>query len=274
MSHNCRHMELHLFYNGPLSLEIAIEGRIDAIIVDCEESGKRERQQGFDTEINRWCPTDCSLVRRSAPSLRIICRIDSFRKVGPSAISQALAAVDAGADEVILPMVDHIDEIQAVLDALAGRAQVGAMIETDGAIAIADQIDQLPLSRVFVGLNDLMIERRSRHLFEHLLDGTVESLRSRIRKVAFGFGGMTLPDRGHPVPCRLLIGELARLGCSFTFLRRSFFRDLAHSGLDPASAVERMRSAWEIARSRAPEAVEAEHAELQSTLRRVVSGPD
>jgi hypothetical protein len=71
-----------------------------------------------------------------------------------------------------------------------------------------------------------------------VVDGTVDELRWHF-DVPFGFGGLTLPDRGYPVPCRLLMGEMARLECSFSFLRRSFRRDVR--GLDVAAAVKSMR---------------------------------
>lgn len=266
------HIELLLFYNGQRSLDIAVAAGVDAVIVDCEEIGKRVRQHGYDTEINRWKPVDCEQVRRRASGLRVICRVDSFREVGSEAIQQVCAAVTAGAHEVILPMVDRLDEVYAVLDAVSGRAEVSVMIETEGAIAAAAELARLPLRRAFLGLNDLMIERRSRHLFEHILDGTVERVRSRIETLAFGFGGMTLPEGGHPVPCRLMIAELARLRCDFTFLRRSFYRDLAATGLDPAEAATRMRSAWKAAADRPAEAVTADHAELCEIIARIVSG--
>ncbi|MGA1769905.1 MAG: aldolase [Steroidobacteraceae bacterium] len=265
-------IDLHLFYNGPESPALAVAGGIDALIVDCETLGKRERQRGYDTEINLWQPRDCEQVRIAAPTLRVICRLDSFRTVGSKVLDQAHVAVLAGAHEVILPMVDTIDEVRSLLDAIAGRAEVGVMIETEGAIAIVDQLDNLPLRRAFFGLNDLMIERRSRHLFEGVLDGSVERLRPHCRRLAFGFGGMTLPEGGHPVPSRLMIAELARMRCDFTFLRRSFYRDVVAAGLDPAASVARMRRAWTAARARPEAAVAADHAELRAILERVVQG--
>lgn len=265
-------IDLHLFFNGPESLAVAVAGGVDAVVVDCEERGKQERQHGYDTEINLWRPRDCEQVRAAAPELRVVCRLDSFRTIGTGVLDQAREAVSAGAHEVILPMVDAIDEVDAILEAVAGRADVGVMIETEKAIASVGQFDTLPLRRVFVGLNDLMIERRSRHLFEGVLDGTVERLRPRFRSLAFGFGGMTLPDRGHPVPSRLMIAELARMHCDFTFLRRSFYRDVAASGLDPAEAVARMRGAWATACARSPAAVAAERGELWAILEGVVRG--
>lgn len=169
-------------------------------------------------------------------------------------------------------MVDSLDEVHSLLDAIGGRAELGIMIETEGAIAIVDRIDALPLRRVFVGLNDLMVERGSRHLFEGVFDGTVERLREHFHRLDFGFGGMTLPHGGHPVPSRLMVAELARMDCQFTFLRRSFYRDVVAAGLDPAESVARMRRAWTAARTRPEDAIAADHAELRAILERVVRG--
>lgn len=265
------HIDLHLFYNGPMSLDIAIAAGIDAVLVDCEEIGKRTRQHGFDTEINCWRPRDCESVRERSNDLRVICRIDSFRGVGRAAIDQAREAVNAGADEVLLPMVDQLDQVQQILDVVAGRAEVGVMIETEWAVRAAAELDRLPLKRAFIGLNDLMIERRSPHLFQHLLDGTVEQIRSQLKRIALGFGGLTLPERGYPVPGRLLMAELARQRSNFTFLRRSFYRDLAATGLAPDEMVTRIRDAWEKTMNRPDEVVATDHDELQKILQQIVT---
>jgi hypothetical protein len=75
---------------------------------------------------------------------------------------------------------------------------------------------------------------------------------------AFGVAGLTLPDRGAPVPSRLLAAELVRLRADFTFLRRSFLADTAGRPLAPAVAAIRAhldglarRSAVERGRDRA-----------------------
>jgi hypothetical protein len=91
-----------------------------------------------------------------------------------------------------------------------------------------------PLSRVYVGLNDLRIDRGSDELFEPLVDGTVDQVRSHVGQSRFGVAGLTLPDRGSPVPSRLLAGELSRIGADFTFLRRSFLADTGGRQLTPA----------------------------------------
>jgi hypothetical protein len=66
------------------------------------------------------------------------------------------------------------------------------------------------------------------NIFLALGDGTLDRLRP-LFAAPFGFGGLTHPDRGTPIPSRLLLNEMVRLGCDFTFLRRSFHADVAQS---------------------------------------------
>jgi len=68
----------------------------------------------------------------------------------------------------------------------------------------------------------------------------MQNLRARCQERAFGFGGLTLPGYGDPLPGRSLYSEMARLDCRFTFLRRSFYRDL--NGMDLAEAFHIMQA--------------------------------
>ncbi len=128
-----------------------------------------------------------------------------------------------------------------------GRCGVGMLLETCEAVVGAADFARLPLSRVYVGLNDLAIARRSANIFEAVADGTVDRLRP-LFTVPFGFGGLTLPDAGHPIPCRLLMAEMTRLECTFSFLRRSFRRDT--QGRPLADALAAMRLGLEQSRER------------------------
>ncbi len=272
MSHfpSPRAIELLLFWNGQASTGIAVQGQLDGVVVDCERSGKDGRQHGFDTEINACRPADVAEVRRAAPALHVLCRINGFDAIGEAALEEARQAVDAGASEILLPMVRSFQEMDAIVDAVRGQADVSIMVETEWAVAHASQCNDWPLRRVFVGLNDLMIERGSRHLFENLANGTVEQLREQFPRKAFGFGGLTLPERGSPLPCQLLMAELARLGCQFTFLRRSFYRDLHATGEHPGQAVARIRSAWHRMLDRSPREIEADQAQFQAEVHRLL----
>jgi HpcH/HpaI aldolase/citrate lyase family protein len=248
--------ELVLFSVDPELVRRAVSAGVDSLIVDWEHLDKEARQRGADTEINRHTAQDLRRVR-AATDAHVLCRVNAL---GPGSANEIETAIAAGADEVLLPMVRTPAQVEEALALAARRCRVGILLETAAALENAGELAQLPLSRVYVGLNDLAIERRSPSIFEPLVDGTLERLRPLFR-VPFGFGGLTLPDRGAPVPCRLLLGEMARLECSFSFLRRSFHRDIRDRDL--RVEVQRLRRAIATSAARSEEAVARDRAELE-----------
>ena len=134
-------------------------------------------------------------------------------------------------------MVRSAGEVADAIRVARGRCGVGILVETVDAVRNAAELARLPLSRVYVGLNDLSIERGSRSIFEALTDGLVDEVRP-LFTVPFGMAGLTLPDCGRPIPCRLLIGEMARLACDFSFLRRSWRRDVSGATRGRGAAAE------------------------------------
>lgn len=261
----CRHavsgaFELFLFTPDPDFARRAVAAGVDGIVIDWERSGKRERQQAADTEINEDTLEDLRRVR-DATSSRILCRVNA---IGGGTAAEIEAAVSAGADELLIPMVRTCADVELALELARGRAGVGILVETVDAIARARELGRLPVSRVFVGLNDLAIERGTPSIFSALVDGTVDRVRSAF-SAPVGLAGMTLPEAGDPLPCRLLIGELVRLRCGFTFLRRSFRRDIA--GRDLGVEVPRMRDAVSAASARSAHELAEERAELEQRIR-------
>ena len=229
------------------------------VVVDWERRGKRRRQAGVDTQVNEDTPADLADVR-AATSGRVLCRVNGW---GPWTPCEIELAVSLGTDEVLLPMVRAPAEVDAALEVVAGRCGLGILVETTDAVGAVERLVSRPVSRVYLGLNDLMIDRGGRCLFAALVDGTAERVRAATAAVGrpFGVAGLTRPDAGRPVPCRLLVGELARLGASFTFLRRSFHSDTAGRAL--SVEVPRIAEAVGEARRRPPEAVVADRAELE-----------
>ncbi|HVL04830.1 MAG TPA: hypothetical protein VM388_02515, partial [Acidimicrobiales bacterium] len=224
--------------------------------------GKGRRQAGVDTQINADTPDDLAAVRAAQPGT-VLCRVNRWSRWTPAEID---LAVGLGADEVLLPMVRRPDEVDAALDVVGGRCGLGILVETTEAVRRVDQLVERPLSRVYVGLNDLMIDRGGGPLFLALVDGTVDRVAAAAAGagIAFGAAGLTLPDAGRPVPCRLVLGALARAGASFTFLRRSFWADTA--GRDLGVEVPRIVAAFEAAARRSPAEVAADHAELSAVV--------
>lgn len=251
---------LFLFYRDLSLVKAAARMGLDGIVVDWEHTGKTKRQRFADTEIN--CHTIDDLRRvRAATGLTVICRVHGDGSVSPEEIERA---IEGGTDEILIPMVRSVTDVEKALRVAGGRCGVGVLVETVQALKISAELGQLPLTRVYVGLNDLAIERRSPNLFTPLIDGTLDDIR-RHYTVPFGFGGLTLPERGVPIPCAHLMGEMARLGCRFSFLRRSFYRDIA--GRDPLAEIPRLRAAMQGAFCRTADEIERNKQELINRVR-------
>jgi hypothetical protein len=229
-------VDLFLFTVDPLWGPDVVAAGAAGIIVDWERRGKARRQLGEDTQINEDTPEDLARMR-AATDGRLLCRINGF---GPWTGGEVDEAVARGADEILLPMVRTPEQVDRTLDLVAGRCGLGILIETQDAVGHAAELARRPLSRIYLGLNDLRIDRRSDQLFRPLVDGTVDGVRAVVDQ-PFGVGGLTLPEGGFPVPSGLLAAELVRLGADFTFLRRSFTADMA--GRDPFVEVPRMLQA-------------------------------
>lgn len=250
---------LVLFATDPVFIKQAVAAGVDTIIVDWEYIGKEKRQGFYDTQINHDTVDDLRRVRNCTDA-KVLCRINSFGATTATEIEQAIAA---GVDELLLPMVRTVAEVQTVLEWVKGRCGTGIMMETISAVKLAHELGRLSLSRAYVGLNDLEIERKTPNIFTALADGTVDEIRQAFT-IPFGFGGVTLPECGYPIPCRLLISELARLTCDFSFLRRSFYADT--KGRDLMVEVPRMRAAVTTAFERSSTERRKEQAELYAII--------
>jgi HpcH/HpaI aldolase/citrate lyase family len=236
-------VDLFLFSTDEEFAREALAAGIDGLVVDWEHLGKQHRQAGADTEINHDTPADLVRLRRSIDA-PILVRIHA---AGETSAREVEEAIDGGATEILLPMVRRVDDVTRVLELIEGRCRLGILIETVDAVRIAADLASLPLERVYVGLNDLAIDRGIANIFTSVADGTVERVR-RVCPKPFGFAGLTHPDGGSPIPCRLLIDEMVRLDCAFSFVRRSFRRDVQRYGV--AEVVRALREEIDAARER------------------------
>lgn len=252
-------MDLFLFTVDPRFAADCVTAGVAGVIVDWERRGKARRQAGEGTQINGDTPHDLARVR-AATSGRVLVRVNGE---GPWTPGEIDLAVSLGADEVLLPMVRDAGQVDRALAAVRGRCGLGILVETQDAVEQVEQLVARPLSRVYLGLNDLRIDRGSDTLFAPLVDGTVDRVRAAC-DVPFGVAGLTLPEAGRPVPSRLLAAELTRLDGSFTFLRRSFTADVA--GRSVFAEVPRILAACEAAASRTAGRVLADRAELVAAV--------
>ena len=238
--------------------------RVAAVVVDWEQRGKDTRQAnavdriGIDTQINTDGPDDLAAVA-SMSAVPVLCRLNRWTQSSPAEME---VAIDCGASEVILPMVRGPAEVIAAIATARGRVGVGIMVETVDATLAAARLAKLPITRAYLGLMDLALERRSRSIFDAVADGTVERVRGSF-DTPFGFGGLTVPGGGSPIPSRLLAAEMVRLDCTFSFLRRSFIGD---SGHDPAAGVRSIRKMVGGLDARAMTAIESDRRELMALV--------
>ncbi len=228
-------MDLFIFQRQLELDRQAIEAGAKAIVVDLEKTDKHRRQQDFDTQINEH--HIANIYVRTEANIPTITRINGF---GPSSETEIQQVLDAGTMEILVPMVRGLAEVDSILKWVDGRVKVGVMIETPEAIGLAPLLARYDLARAFVGLNDLTICLGRQSIFELLHEGIVEQIRQLMPHTPFGFGGLTLPWKGYPLPATYFFHELHRLDCSFTFLRRSFFRDT--HGSEIASAIRTIRN--------------------------------
>ena len=217
--------QVFVFHSNHSRTIASLDGGVDGVVVDWEFKGKNERQLGYDTQVNCYNESDIGLLRETTDK-PIICRINGGKHFSAEEIHVAL---EAGASEILLPMVTRLDEIEKALSAINGKAKLDVMIETEEAVTLAAEIGKLPLYRVYVGLNDLSISRGTSNIFLPLVDGTLEHVRTHI-PMDLGVAGLTHPEGGRPLPCRLLMKIMAKFNLSFSFLRRSFYKDIETYG--------------------------------------------
>lgn len=147
-------VDLFLFSTHVETIQASVPAGVAGVIVDCEQGGKAQRQQQRDTQISTATMDDLRAVR-ACTTARVICRINPY---GPSTRDEVAEACDAGADEVLLPMVRTLGEVERTLELARGRGRLGIMIETQEAVALQPELATLPLARAYVGLNDLAID--------------------------------------------------------------------------------------------------------------------
>jgi len=231
--------ELWLFTTDTELARQCIDAGVIGIFIDWEYIGKEQRQNGAGLECN-YDSLDDLIRMRDAVQAKIICRINTL---GSYTAEEVEMAVLGGADVIILPMVRNPREVKTFLSFVNGRTESGILVETQEAVSNASALSRLPLDYVYVGLNDLALSRGSVNIFSSVSDGTVRRMRNVFSRTKFGFGGITVMDRGAPIPFDLLLREMAALSCNFGFLRRSFRRDIV--GRDIRYEIDRIYRAME-----------------------------
>lgn len=222
-------MALKLMYitNDPDVAKIAEEAGVDRIFVDMEYIGKSDRQGGMDTVQSHHSIQDIRNLKKELCKAEIIVRVNPIHEATEeygSSKEELDAAIEAGAQIVMLPFFKTPEEVKAFVNAVAGRAQVFLLVETPEAVERIDEILQIKgIDEIHIGLNDLSLGYGHKFMFKPLADGTVErlSVKFKEKNLPFGFGGIASLGKGL-LPSEYVIREHYRLGSSCAILSRSF----------------------------------------------------
>ncbi|WP_400770542.1 aldolase/citrate lyase family protein [Methylosinus sporium] len=216
-------MSIRLLYitKDPRIALIAEAAGVDWIFVDLEYRGKNLRQIGRNTVISAHTIEDVEGIRQVLKRSRLLVRVNPLGEWSEGEVDSAIAA---GADAVMLPFFKTKEEVCRFVGLVGGRVEAWLLLETVDAVRDVDKILEAPgVDYVHVGLNDLHIERKTRFMFEFLVDGSMDALAREIQAtgVAFGIGGMARIGELIP-PAEHILAEHYRLGSVGVILARSF----------------------------------------------------
>lgn len=222
-------MPLKLMYitNRPDIALIAEKNGVDRIFVDMEYIGKAERQGNLDTVKNHHTIHDIEVLRAVLTKSELLVRVNPIHgKLGEitSSEEEIEAAVQAGADIIMLPFFKTVAEVKRFLHIVDGRTRTMLLLETPEAVEVLNEILDIPgIDEIHIGINDLSIGYKKKFMFELLTDGTVERLCRQIgnKGIFYGFGGIASLGRGL-VPAEMIIKEHYWLGSRMAILSRSF----------------------------------------------------
>ncbi|HVF93649.1 MAG TPA: hypothetical protein VM900_04980 [Sphingomonas sp.] len=246
-------IEAVVFEHEERTVGALYEAGVRSFMVDHEYRDKHRRQADADTEVNGVPLAEVARIAKLS-QVRVHCRLNSWYE---GSLDEIETAVDGGAARIYLPMVKSRGEMERFVRAVDGRTETAIVAETQSAIDDIHALGEVPIDAVYIGLNDLAISRGKQFIFGALADGTVPRVRAAFPEAHFGYAGVTCIDCGSPIPTRLIMADLVANGADFSFLRRSFRRDIV--GRDTAAELDdivrtwaqlRRRGAGEIARDR------------------------
>ena len=227
-------LKLMYITNRPEIARIAEEAGVDWIFIDMEFIGKDRRQGGLDTVQNHHTVEDVAIIKSVVKKSKVLVRVNPIHpKLSisdgaainyPSSKDEIDAVINAGADIVMLPFFKTIEEVILFLNIVNGRAKTCLLLETPESATLIDEIlDQKGIDMIHIGLNDLHLALGMNFMFELLVDGTVDTLSSRIKEkgIPFGFGGIASLNGGL-MPGSMVLKEHYRLGSSMVIVSRSF----------------------------------------------------
>lgn len=250
---------LWLFVNDLSEAVCAEQAGFTGVVVDWEMPAEAGRQVNLELHQSKL-----DLVLGELPAAincPVMCRVNQYSDKTRAEVARAISQ---GANSILLPMVRKFEHALDFKKIISGKAKWGLMIETPEALEIAQQLSGLEPDFVYIGLFDLMYTRKRKHLFEPLVNGEVTALRQQFHHIPFGVAGLTVIDRGEPIPSLELLKELSYHKCDFTFLRRSFKRDIYNRIM--WKEINLLNNAWQLLNKRSDLTKSEDHQKFISLI--------
>ena len=229
------------------------------IFMDQEVLGKAERQGHLDTHKAAHSLEEIAAVAGVLKQAELMVRVNPLN---PHSHEEIQAALDHGAQRLMLPMFTSRADVELFLALVDGRVPVTFLVETPQ--SLVRMPDWLPLLKrgrdeVHIGLNDLSLGMGLNFLFEpmagRLLDPAAE--RFNAAGVRWGVGGIARIGQGE-LPAETVLGEHVRLGSRWVILSRAFHQGASSSAellqnLDFPAEIAKLREAEACWRKASPE---------------------
>ena len=248
-------MPLNLMYitNRPEIAQIAESSGVNRIFVDMEYIGKASRQGGQDSVKNHHTVEDVKAMKEAVESADVLVRVNpihSATEAYGSSEEEINAVIKAGADIIMLPYIQSVDEAKQFIKIVDGRVKTMLLIETPASAEAIDEMLEIPgIDEIYIGLNDLSLGYHKKFMFELLADGTVETLclKCKIKGVPYGFGGIASLGNGM-LPSEYVIREHYRLGSTCAILSRSFcnLEKVRHIGIVSSTFIDGVKAIREL----------------------------
>ncbi len=231
---------------------------VNRIFIDLEVLGKEERQKNHNLPINSHTYKDIENVKKVVKKADVMVRINPPNITTADEVSKS---IDAGADCIMLPYFNRVEEVEAFLKAVNGRCKTNLLLETATAVARAESILSLPIDEVHFGLNDLKLTFKLDFLYESVSGGIIDFLCQVAEKnnLSYGIGGVGSISKSSDVAPELIIKEHARLKSKRVILSRAFTgnsNDINHiKNMDFANEVKLIREVYNKALARSEKEV-------------------
>ncbi|MCH4811965.1 aldolase/citrate lyase family protein [Vreelandella neptunia] len=219
------------------------------IFMDQEVLGKAERQGHLDTHKAAHTLEQIAGVASVLKHAELMVRLNPLHV---STLSEVDAAIEHGAQRLMLPMFSSRDEVGQFLELVNGRVPITFLAETAASLVrLPDWLGLLTpgYDEVHIGLNDLSLSMGLSFLFEPMAARLLDPAAAVLNQagVTWGVGGVARIGQGE-LPAETVLGEHVRLGSEWIILSRAFHSGAATSAalletLDFPAEIEKLRQA-------------------------------